>query len=136
MMTTCWLYRLLWGGCLLAALFFASRNPALAQAKSCGAQVHFGNGGTDQGDCRDAETGLCATHDYALAQGLQQCSSLVQIFEDGMLVDMYITPPPVERTPVDWLIIVVYWLAPLVLGGVGGWLLGNRRLASPRRRSV
>lgn len=136
MMTTFWPDQLLRGGCFLVVLFVVSWSPALAQAAHCPAQVYFGNGGADQGDCRDAESGLCATHDYALAQGLQQCSSLVQIFEDGMLVDMYITPPLVERTPVDWLVVIVYWLAPLALGGLGGWLVGNWRGSSPGRGSI
>jgi hypothetical protein len=96
-----------------------------AQSEQCIVQVYYGDGGLDQGDCRDPANGLCATADYALEQGLQVCPETVQIFNNGMLVRMYRAPIPPPDTPLRWLLAGLYWAVPLLLGGFAGWRVGQ-----------
>jgi hypothetical protein len=109
---------------VLLSLLSAAR-PALAQADACTVQVYYGSGGQDEGDCLHS-TGLCATKEYALQQGLNICAREVQILLDGFVVDTYRNPTVVMRSPLDWMILSVYWVLPWIIGAPIGWWAGRR----------
>lgn len=114
-------------GWALLALFCAVfiSTSLLAQADSCIVQVFYGAGGRDSGDCLDASTSLCATHEYALKQGKQICPQEVQLFAENLLREVYRSPDNIQRAPFDWAIAVLYGLLPWVVGGLGGWWLAH-----------
>ncbi|MCB0062352.1 MAG: hypothetical protein KDE19_09560 [Caldilineaceae bacterium] len=119
-------------GCILCGVagHLLTFTPAWAQRESCVVAVHYGDSGTDRGDCSNGTTGLCASYDYALDQGLQVCQSRVQMFHNGIWVDTYTAPLQIHRTVLDWLLVILYWLVPMIVGGLVGWYLGaSRRVA-------
>jgi hypothetical protein len=109
---------------MIIVILFGWR-PVLAQNESCIAQVFYGPGGKDEGNCSDPTTALCASHEYALEQGKQQCSLEVQVFSGNELHEVYRSPATIQRRPVDWVVALLYWSLPFIIGLPAGWLAGN-----------
>ncbi len=119
---------------LLQLPFLYGATLASAQSGSCPVQVFYGDAGSDANSCTDMGANMCKTREYALAQGKMLCAEEVQIFSGGLLRDVYRAPAIIERQPLDWVLTVFYWLAPFLVGGLAGWLLGRTIRPSPQRR--